>query len=115
VACALAPSLPALLVFRLFAGLAGSCPLALSAGTIADIVPYEKRGIVTAVWSVGPLLGPVVGPIGMCLDVTTTAYPILTRDTPRWGVSHPGKRLEVVILACDHSGMSSSVIVDSGP
>lgn len=63
-ACALAPNLPALIVFRLFAGLAGSCPLALSAGTIADVVPYERRGKAMAVWTFGPLLGPVVGPIG---------------------------------------------------
>ncbi|UNI18384.1 hypothetical protein JDV02_004655 [Purpureocillium takamizusanense] len=63
-ACALAPSLPALLVLRLFAGLAGSCPLALSAGTIADVTPYKRRGMVTAWWTVGPLIGPVIGPIG---------------------------------------------------
>ena len=62
--CALAPSLAALIVFRLFAGLAGRCPLALSAGTIADLIPHEKRGKVTAAWTLGPLLGPVVGPIG---------------------------------------------------
>lgn len=65
-ACALAPSLSALLVLRLFAGLAGSCPLALSAGTIADVIPYKRRGTVTSWWTVGPLIGPVIGPIGMC-------------------------------------------------
>lgn len=65
-ACALAPSLSALLVLRLFAGLAGSCPLALSAGTIADVIPYKRRGTATAWWTVGPLIGPVIGPLGMC-------------------------------------------------
>lgn len=62
-ACAMAPSLASLVVLRLFAGLAGSCPLALSAGTIADIVPFEKRGRVLSAWTFGPLLGPVIGPI----------------------------------------------------
>ncbi|KAH8696353.1 major facilitator superfamily domain-containing protein [Talaromyces proteolyticus] len=62
-ACAVAPNLPALVVFRFLAGLAGSCPLALSAGTIADIIPYEKRGKAMAAWTFGPLLGPVIGPI----------------------------------------------------
>ncbi len=66
-ACAVAPNLAALVVFRLFAGLAGSCPLALSAGTIADVIPYEKRGKAMAAWTFGPLLGPVVGPIGQSL------------------------------------------------
>jgi MFS family permease len=64
VACALAPTVSALIIFRLFAGLAGSCPLTAAAGTIADIIPYERRGRVMAVWGVGPLLGPIVGPIG---------------------------------------------------
>ncbi|RYP75276.1 hypothetical protein DL771_002496 [Monosporascus sp. 5C6A] len=63
VACALAPSLPALVAFRLFAGLGGSAPLALSVGTIADIIAYKNRGKVAAVWNVGPMLGPIIGPI----------------------------------------------------
>ena len=75
-ACALAPSLSALLALRLFAGLGGSCPLALSAGTIADVIPYSRRGAVTAWWTVGPLIGPVIGPIGMCPDISKTAVDI---------------------------------------
>ncbi|KND92532.1 putative transporter [Tolypocladium ophioglossoides CBS 100239] len=63
VACAVAPNLAALIVFRLFAGLAGSCPLAIGPGSIADLVPREKRGKVMAAWVFGPLLGPVLGPI----------------------------------------------------
>ncbi|KAF2260019.1 MFS general substrate transporter [Lojkania enalia] len=64
IACALAPSLSVLAVFRLFAGLAGSCPLVLSAGTTSDLIPHENRGKVTAVFNIAPLLGPIVGPIG---------------------------------------------------
>lgn len=64
VACAVAPSLNSLIVFRLFAGLFGSCPLAIGAGTIADVTPAEHRGKIMAAWVFGPLLGPVIGPIG---------------------------------------------------
>lgn len=44
IACAVAPTLGSLVVFRLLAGLAGSCPLAIGPGTIADLVARENRG-----------------------------------------------------------------------
>jgi MFS family permease len=64
VACALAPNKAALIVFRLFAGLAGSCPLTIGAGTLADMIPPERRGAAMSAWALGPLLGPVIGPVG---------------------------------------------------
>lgn len=64
VACALAPNMASLIVFRFFAGLAGSCPLTLGAGSLADMISREKRGGAMAAWALGPLLGPVVGPVG---------------------------------------------------
>lgn len=64
VACALAPNLNGLIVFRLLAGLAGCCPLALGAGSLADIIAQEKRGAAMASWILGPILGPIIGPIG---------------------------------------------------
>ncbi|KAF7552301.1 hypothetical protein G7046_g7463 [Stylonectria norvegica] len=63
IACAKAPTLDTLIVFRLFAGLAGSCPLTLGAGTLADMISADKRAAAMASWIMGPLLGPVVGPI----------------------------------------------------
>lgn len=62
VACALAPSLSSLVGFRFLAGSAGSAPLALGAGTIADIIAPHRRGLAISVWAVGPVIGPVVGP-----------------------------------------------------
>lgn len=64
VACAKAPTLATLIIFRFLAGLAGCCPLTLGAGSLADIISKEKRGGAMASWVLGPLLGPVVGPIG---------------------------------------------------
>ncbi|PNY27631.1 transporter [Tolypocladium capitatum] len=64
IACAVAPNLAALVVFRFFAGLAGSCPMAIGPASIADLVPRQKRGKVMAAYVFGPLLGPVLGPIG---------------------------------------------------
>ena len=63
IACALANNLSALIVFRLLAGIAASCPITLGAGTIADIMPVEKRGKAMASYIMGPLIGPTVGPL----------------------------------------------------
>lgn len=56
-ACALAPNLGSLLVFRLLAGIAGSCPITIFAGSIADVFIQEKRGGAMAVCALGPLIG----------------------------------------------------------
>jgi len=48
---ALAPNIGSLLAFRLLAGLAGSCPVTIGNGSIADCVRKEKRGTVMAMFS----------------------------------------------------------------
>ncbi|KAI9658975.1 MAG: hypothetical protein M1821_001935 [Bathelium mastoideum] len=63
IACALANNLSALIVFRLLAGIAASCPMTLGPGTIADMVPLEKRGLAMAGYIMGPLVGPTFGPL----------------------------------------------------
>ncbi|EFQ98310.1 polyamine transporter 1 [Nannizzia gypsea CBS 118893] len=63
IACAVANSLESLIIFRLLAGTAGSAPLTIGAGTIADMIRQEKRGGAIAAWALGPLLGPVIGPV----------------------------------------------------
>jgi len=47
------------MVCRFFSGCAGGIPLALGGGTIADVTPPAKRGLATALFSLGPLAGPV--------------------------------------------------------
>ncbi|KAJ9271889.1 hypothetical protein DTO212C5_1970 [Paecilomyces variotii] len=63
VACAVAPDMASLIVFRLLAGIAGSSPLTIGAGSISDMFRQEKRGAAMAAWALGPLLGPVIGPV----------------------------------------------------
>ncbi|KAI0436980.1 putative MFS multidrug transporter [Xylaria telfairii] len=62
-ACALAPNITSLLVFRLFAGLGGSACLSIGGGIVSDLFDSNERGVATAVFALGPLLGPVIGPI----------------------------------------------------
>ena len=82
IACAFAPSLGALLAFRFFQGVAGVCALTIGSGTIADLIPAEKRGAFMSVYSMGMeflisslihnqacianselILGPLLGPV----------------------------------------------------
>jgi len=63
VACALAPSLDALIVFRFFCGVFGCASVTNGGGTIADMIPQESRGLAMSLYSVGPLLGPIIGPV----------------------------------------------------
>lgn len=63
VACAVSSSMSMLIVFRFFEGCAGAAPLTLAGATIADLIPQEKRGTAMAAFSLGALLGPVVGPV----------------------------------------------------
>ena len=63
IACGLATNLTALIVFRFLSGLAGSAGLTIGAGTIADMIPLEKRGLAMMGWILGPVFGPTVGPL----------------------------------------------------
>lgn len=62
-ACALATNESMMLAFRFFAGFFGVAVVTCGSGSIADLMPPEKRGRAMSIWSVGPLLGPVIGPV----------------------------------------------------
>ncbi|KAK6580132.1 hypothetical protein PZA11_007154 [Diplocarpon coronariae] len=61
--CALSQNTSMLLAARFLSGFAGVATITIGSGTIADIMPREKRGKAVSIWSVGTILGPVVGPI----------------------------------------------------
>jgi multidrug resistance protein len=63
VATALSTSIGMMLAFRFLMGLAGSVPITIGSGSIADLMPVEQRGRAMAAWALGPLLGPCIGPI----------------------------------------------------
>ena len=63
IGCALAPNLPALIVFRLLTGIGGSACLTNGGGVISDMFEAEQRGLAMSVFSFGPFFGPVLGPI----------------------------------------------------
>src|SRR5262245_10289219 len=57
-----APDLTTLIVARIFQGLGGGPLIPLSQAIIWEIFPFQQRGLAMAVWGVGFILGPVLGP-----------------------------------------------------
>jgi multidrug resistance protein len=63
VACAVSNSLGSLITFRFLAGIMGSCPVTLGTGSIADMMPAEKRAGAMGAYIIGAVLGPSIGPV----------------------------------------------------
>ncbi|KAH7080471.1 major facilitator superfamily domain-containing protein [Paraphoma chrysanthemicola] len=61
--CALAPNLGGLIAMRFLAGLGGSACLTIGTGVIADMFVAAQRGRAVALYSMGILFGPILGPI----------------------------------------------------
>ncbi|KAJ3515624.1 hypothetical protein NMY22_g14409 [Coprinellus aureogranulatus] len=62
-ACGFAQNKEQLIAFRFLSGLGGSAPLAIGGGVIGDVWHAEERGKAIAIYSLAPLLGPVIGPV----------------------------------------------------
>ncbi len=60
--CGVAQSLPQMVVFRLLQGVFGAALVPLSQATILDIYPPAQRGSAMALWGMGVMVGPILGP-----------------------------------------------------
>ncbi|HVY15513.1 MAG TPA: DHA2 family efflux MFS transporter permease subunit [Rhodopila sp.] len=60
--CGAAQSLSQMVVFRLLQGVFGAALVPLSQATMMDIYPAEQRGKAMAIWGVGVMVGPILGP-----------------------------------------------------
>lgn len=60
--CGAAQSLSQMVVFRVLQGVFGAALVPLSQATMMDIYPIEQRGQAMAIWGVGVMIGPILGP-----------------------------------------------------
>jgi DHA2 family multidrug resistance protein len=57
-----APDLTTLIIARVLQGLGGGPIIPLSQAILWEIFPFQQRGLAMAVWGVGFILGPILGP-----------------------------------------------------
>src|SRR5882724_5980901 len=70
--CGAAQSLEQMILFRLLQGCFGAALSPLSQAVMMDLYPPAKRGNIMAIWGMGVMLGPILGPtLG---GVLTDAY-----------------------------------------
>jgi MFS transporter, DHA2 family, multidrug resistance protein len=77
--CASATSLEELIVWRVLQGLLGAPLVPLSQAITLDTFPREQHGKATAIWSIGVMLGPILGPTvgGYLTDLYNWRYVFL--------------------------------------
>lgn len=60
--CGIASTLSEIVIARLLQGALGAALVPLSQATLLDINPREKHGSAMAVWGMGVMIGPILGP-----------------------------------------------------
>ncbi|KAH8103383.1 major facilitator superfamily domain-containing protein [Cristinia sonorae] len=72
--CGFVPTTGALIGLRLLAGFVGSAPVAIGGGVVSDLFSDRDRAGAMAVYSLGPLLGPALGPIAAGYITQTVGF-----------------------------------------
>jgi MFS transporter, DHA2 family, multidrug resistance protein len=120
--CGLAPSLGALILFRVLQGAGGGGLQPLAQSILADSFPPEKRGIAFAVYGITVIVAPTVGPtlggwitdnytwrwiffINLPIGVLTLLLVLRFVDDPPWA-----KRIKDALAQIDYVGMSLLVV-----
>ena len=60
--CGFAGTLTQMVLFRLLQGMFGAALVPLSQATMLDLYPIEQRGWAMALWGMGVMVGPILGP-----------------------------------------------------
>ncbi|MEP6485335.1 MAG: DHA2 family efflux MFS transporter permease subunit [Rudaea sp.] len=60
--CGIATDITQMVVFRLLQGLFGAALVPISQSTLLDVFPREKHGAAMAMWGMGVMIGPILGP-----------------------------------------------------
>jgi DHA2 family multidrug resistance protein len=60
--CGAAQSLPQIVLFRLLQGIFGASLVPMSQSVLLDAYPPEKHGAAMAIWGMGVMIGPILGP-----------------------------------------------------
>ncbi|PWN92988.1 polyamine transporter 1 [Acaromyces ingoldii] len=84
IGCSQARTFDEMVAFRFLAGLGGAGPLSIGSGVLGDLWRAEERGKAAALYSIGPLLGPSLGPIAGGFLAEARGADTYGNDTWRW-------------------------------
>lgn len=60
--CGVAQNMTQMVLFRILQGIFGASLVPLSQAIMTDIFPLEQRGAAMAIWGIGVMVGPILGP-----------------------------------------------------
>jgi DHA2 family multidrug resistance protein len=60
--CAMASNISEIVIYRVLQGICGAALLPMSQSALLDAYPREKHGSAMAVWGIGLMVGPILGP-----------------------------------------------------
>ena len=83
VLCGLAQNIEQMVIFRLLQGMFGAALVPLSQAVMLDSYPAEQRGQAMAIWGIGIMLGPIMGPtLGAWLTETYSWHWVFLVNLP---------------------------------
>lgn len=71
--CGISVNITQIVIFRLLQGISGASLIPLSQTIMANIFPEQDRGKAMAIWGIGVMVGPILGPTlgGLITEVST--------------------------------------------
>jgi DHA2 family multidrug resistance protein len=83
VLCGLAQNIEQMVAFRLLQGMFGAALVPLSQSVLLDAYPPQERGQAMAIWGIGVMLGPIMGPtLGAWLTETYSWHWVFLVNLP---------------------------------
>ena len=73
--CGIALSIEQMVAYRLLQGVFGAALVPLSQAVMLDIYPPERRASAMAIWGMGVMLGPIMGPTMTPMPHSAMAWP----------------------------------------